>query len=191
MKRGTDDMEKLILDNLDYLNNQEPREGHFERFEEKLNRQRKGRKTLRIAWQVAAAAVFLFLAVNQVVIYLTPAQQDEMITLGSVSPEYQEVEFYYTSSIKDGLTRWEQFEKAGLLTHEDQKMMDRELQEFEKVLDELQQELKSNPNDERIINAMLVYYQNKLNVIELIINKLQEVQVVTNQKENKNDESEI
>lgn len=185
MNRGTDDIEKLILDNLDCLNDQEPKEGHFERFEEKLSRQRKGRKTLRIAWRVAAAAVFLLLAVNQAVIFLAPSQEDEGMTLGSVSSEYEEVEFYYTSSIEQGLTRWEQFEKAGLLTEEDQKMMNHELQEFEKVLKELQQELKVNPNDERVINAMLVYYQNKLNVINLIINKLQEVKEVTDQKENK------
>ncbi len=185
MNRGRDDIEKLILDNLDCLNDQEPKEGHFERFEEKLSRQRKGRKTLRIAWRVAAAAVFLLLAVNQAVIFLAPSQEDEGMTLGSVSSEYEEVEFYYTSSIDEGLSRWEQFEKAGLLTEEDQKMMNHELQEFEKVLNELQQELKVNPNDERVINAMLVYYQNKLNVINLIINKLQEVKEVTDQKENK------
>lgn len=185
MNRGRDDIEKLILDNLDGLNNQEPKEGHFERFEEKLNQRRKGRKTLRIAWRVVAAAVFLLLAVNQALIYLAPAQEDEAVTLGSISREYEEVEFYYTSSIEEGLTRWEQFEKAGLLTEEDKRMMDNELKEFENVLKGLQHELKANPNDERVINAMLMYYQNKLNVINLIINKLQEVKETMNQKENK------
>jgi len=191
MNRGTDDIEKLILDNLDRLNNQEPKEGHFERFEEKLNRRRKGRKTLRIAWRVAAAAVFLLLAVNQALIYLAPVQEDESVTLGSISREYEDVEFYYTSSIEEGLTRWEQFEKVGLLTEEDKRMMDNELKEFENVLKGLQKELKANPNDERVINAMLMCYQNKLNVINLIINKLQEVKETMNQKENKYETSMI
>jgi hypothetical protein len=35
-------------------------------------------------------------------------------------------------------------------------------------------DLKANPNDERVINAMLEYYQSRMNVITLIINKLKE-----------------
>jgi len=134
MNRGKDDIERLILDNLDELNNQEPNEGHFERFEQKLNQQGKKKNNLRMIWRVAAAAVFLFLAVNQAVIYLAPSNQDQTVTLGSLSEEYREVEFYYTSSINDGLTQWEKLEQAGLLTNEDKQMMNTELKEFDDVL---------------------------------------------------------
>ena len=182
MDKERDDIEKLILDNLEGLNSHEPADGHFGRFEAKLNRQsRKGKATFRLIWRVAAAVIFVFLAVNQAIIYLSP-DKEEIITLGSISPEYKEVEFYYTNAINNGLEQWEGFNNAGLLTEEDTQMMETELEEFDTILKNLQEELNANPNDERVINAMLEYYQSKLNVITLIIDKLQEVkkQKVTN-----------
>jgi hypothetical protein len=124
-------------------------------------------------WRVAAAVIFVFLTVNQAVIYFAP--ESEISSLGAISQEYSEVEYYYTSSINAGLNQWESFGNAGLLTENDKVMMDNELGEFEEVLKGLQEELKANPNDERVINAMLEIYQSKLNVINLIVTKLQEV----------------
>jgi hypothetical protein len=155
-------------------------EGHFARFEERLKKQNHSRKfNYRTLWRVAAAVVFVLLAVNQTVIYLSPKEK-KVVTLSDVSNEYREVEFYYTSSINTGLEQWKYLDNAGYLTEDDKKMMENELKEFDKVQADLQSDLKANPEDERVINAMLDYYQNKLNVITLIIEKLKEVQ---NQKE--------
>jgi hypothetical protein len=96
-------------------------------------------------------------------------------TLASVSPEYQEVEFYYTNAINVGLNQWETLNNEGFISDEEQKMMDAELVEFEERFKNLQQDLAANPNDERVINAMLEYYQAKLSVINMIVNKLEEV----------------
>jgi hypothetical protein len=63
----------------------------------------------------------------------------------------------------------------GLISEEEQQMMDTELAEFENVYQKLQNDLATNPNDERIINAMLEYYQTKLSLINMIVNKLEEV----------------
>ena len=51
----------------------------------------------------------------------------------------------------------------------------KEQQEFDEMYQKLIVDLKANPDDERVINAMLEYYQARMNVITLIINKLQEV----------------
>ena len=61
-------------------------------------------------------------------------------------------------------------------------MMNAELSEFEEMYKTLQSDLASNPNDERVINAMLEYYQAKLSVINMIVNKLEEVKQKTNKK---------
>lgn len=175
MKEERDDIEKLVLDNLGGLDGAEPSEGHFARFGEKLKNQEATRKiNFGIIWRVAAIVVFVFLAVNQAMIYFSP-KEEKITTLGSVSNEYREVEFYYTSSINDGLAQWDNFYKSGLLTEDDKKMMDNELNELDQVWAGLKDDLKANPTDERVINAMLEYYQNKLNVITLIIEKLREV----------------
>lgn len=189
-----DYIEELISKNLEELNDSEPSEGHFERFEEKLAKQHKKRSfSLNAVWKVAAAVIFVFLAVNQGIIWfssdsentLASAGKQEM-SLASVSPEYEEVEFYYTNAINDGLVQWERMADAGLISEQEQEMMDVELTEFENVYDRLQDDLAASPNDERVINAMLEYYQKKLSLITMIVNKLEEVK-----QKNENHETEI
>ncbi|MEN8115811.1 MAG: hypothetical protein ABFS16_02470 [Bacteroidota bacterium] len=177
-----DYIDELILKNIEELNDNEPMGGHFERFETKLKKQNKTRKiTFSVVWKVAAAVIFVLLATNQAFIYFSPGNQgifsanNSAITLASVSSEYKEVEFYYTNAINTGLNQWDALNSEGLISEEEQAMMDEELLEFEELYKNLQNDLKSNPNDERVINAMLEYYQAKLNVINMIVTKLEEV----------------
>ena len=112
--------------------------------------------------------------------------EDSKITLATVSSEYVEVEFYYTNAINVGLNQWENLVNQGLISPEEQTMMDNEMKEFENVFLKLQNDLSISPNDERVINAMLEYYQTKLSLITMIVEKLQEVK----QKNNRNHETE-
>lgn len=172
-----DYMEEMILKNLEALNDNEPMEGHFDRFEKKLKAQNKVRRiTWRNTLKVAAAVVFILMATNQVRLYFfSDSSNKNEISLASLSPEYKEVEFYYTSSINSGLDQWNELYKAGLITDDEQTMMDDELKDFENRYKSLQKDLAANPNDERVINAMLEFYQVKLSVITMIVNKLEEV----------------
>jgi len=188
-------IEELIAKNLEGLNDNDPPKGHFERFAEKLKKQhRKGVISLNLVLKVAAAVVFVFLAVNQGMLWFSSGNEnaenapgDEKMTLASVSPEYEEVEFYYTNAISGGLTQWERMVREGLISEEEQQMMEIELHEFEEVYDNLQNDLSTSPNDERVIHAMLEYYQTKLSLINMIVDRLQEVK----QKKNRKHENEI
>lgn len=192
-----DYIEKLIHDNLEELNENEPLEGHFDRFRDKLQKSKKNKViSLNAILKVAAAVVFILLAVNQALIYFSPERSlqteqtgydTQNMTLSSVSAEYEEVEFYFNNAINTGMSQWEKMVQEGLISAEEQKMMDHELSEFEGVYEKLQNDLTSNPNDERVINAMLDYYQTKLSVINMIIKKLEEVK----QKRNTNHEIEM
>jgi len=173
--KANDNIEEMILKNLERLNDNEPLEGHFDRFEAKLKLQHKKRKfNLNVVWKVAAAVIFVLLASNQVAIYLSQGNAGSLfsafnkkeVTLSSVSPEYQEVEYYYTSSINAGLDQWNELKKQGLISKDEQNMMNTELNDFQTRYENLQKDLAANPNDERVINAMLEYYQAKLSVID-------------------------
>ncbi len=179
-----DYIEELIQNNLEALNDNEPMDGHFERFEAKLKTQHKKRKiSLNVVLKIAAAVVFVFLATNQAFIYFSPnsqglilnANKPSEVTLASISTEYKEVEFYYTTSIKTGLTQWDELNSEGYISDEEQTMMQTELEEFEKLYKSIQDDLTANPNDDRVINAMLEFYQTKLSLINMIVNKLEEV----------------
>ena len=171
-----DELERLIIDNRSSIQDEEPLEGHFERFEARLKKTAKPVKKINIQLflKVAAAVVFALLAVNQARIWLTP-EKEETLSLGSISPEFREVEFYYTTAIQTGMSQWEKLRKDGLISETEQQMMLKEQQEFDQMYQKLIVDLKANPYDERVINAMLEYYQARMNVITLIINKLQEV----------------
>lgn len=181
-----DNIEELILKNREALNDSEPMDGHFARFENKLQKQHKKKRKLSFngVLKVAAAIVFVLLASNQAFIYfsadkqgiIAPNSTNSALNLASVSDEYSEVEFYYTSAINSGMQNWNKLKEAGLISEEEQSMMDEELNEFENLYKSLQQDLETNPEDDRVINAMLEYYQAKLSVINLIINKLEDVQ---------------
>lgn len=182
--KAKDNIEEIIFKNLEQLNENEPLEGHFDRFEAKLNAQNKKKKiTFSIVWKVAAAVIFVLLATNQAYIYLSPNQQSSLldvtkksdVSLASVSNEYKEVEFYYTNAISVGLNKWNTLSDDGFISAEEQETMNEELSEFEDRFKMLQQDLAANPNDERVINAMLEYYQAKLSVINMIVDKLEEV----------------
>ena len=130
--------------------------------------------------KIAAIVVFVLLAVNQARISFAPGKK-ESLSLGSISKEYGEVEFYYTSSIELGLNQWEKLKKEGLISQQEQQTMQKEQEEFDQMYQKLQEDLKANPNDERVINAILEYYQTRMNIITMIINKLHDIQKQKNQ----------
>ena len=190
-----DYIEELIRENLDGLNDFEPAEGHFDRFEAKLKTQSKRKKlNFSIIWKVAAIVIFVVLAANQAYIYFAPANKNGLnengentgFTLSSVSQEYGEVEFYYNTAINTGLSQWNNMKEDGLISATEQEAMNTELAEFEARFKTLQADLAANPNDERVINAMLEYYKAKLDIINMIVNKLEEVkqQKITSHENN-------
>jgi hypothetical protein len=198
--KAKDNIEEIILNNLKELNDNEPMVGHFERFQAKLNKQNKRKLiTFSLIWKVAAAVVFVLLAVNQANIYFSPEKQNENLainnsefSLASVSPEYKEVEFYYTNAISVGLNQWNNLKTDGFISETEQETMNAELADFEVRFKTLQTDLAANPGDERVINAMLEYYQAKLEIINMIVNKLEEVkQMKSKTSETNNENSEI
>lgn len=171
-----DELERLILNNRNSFEDNEPLKGHFERFEMRLQKASKPtrRFNFQSALKIAAVVVFALLAVNQARLWLTP-ETKETLSLGSISPQYSEVEFYYTNAIQTGMKQLDTLEKEGLISESEQQVMHKEQKEFDQMYQKLLEDLKANPDDERVINAMLEYYQSRMNVLTLVINKLQEV----------------
>lgn len=183
-----DELERLILHNRSAFQENEPPEGHFERFEAKLQKAYKPARKINFQpfLKIAAIVVFALLAVNQARIYFFPEKQ-ATLSLGSISEEYREVEFYYTNAIQLGMKQWDKLKNEGFISESEQAMMQKEQEDFDLMYQRLLEDLKANPGDERVINAMLEYYQSRMNVITLIINKLQEVK----QQKYQNNETEI
>ncbi|MGQ9620191.1 MAG: hypothetical protein ACUVTX_04320 [Bacteroidales bacterium] len=169
-------IENIIRENRDQFNDREPVDGHFERFEWKLQR-RLHSQTLRrsiVPYLLKAAVVTLLVTLSSLWIWdnFIRSGKDRM-ALSEVSPQYREVENYYihqTSIMEDEIKTLYFSDNP-----EQKKILDKELWSMDSVYVQLQKDLKANPDDERIINAMIEHYQLKLEVLTYILNQLKAI----------------
>jgi hypothetical protein len=180
-------LEEIIKENKEMFAQDEPPVGHFERFEAKLRREQR-RRRMSLVYRVSSiAAIGLIALVSSIYIYDRFIDQDPvMLTLGDVSPELGKVEFYYTSQIGQNTLAIDTLTSA--LTGEDyRQMVEKELASLDSVHLSLQKKLGAHPGDERVVHAMIRYYQTKLTIMNELIAYLNQINQTNNPK-NENDE---
>jgi len=176
---GMKTIEEIIRQNRGFFEDKEPSDGHFERFNIKLEmrRQAKGVKRSIVPYLLRAAVVTLLVTLSSLWTwdhFIRP--ENTRMTLGQVSVQYKEVENYYIHQVNmmEG-----EIMNVDLTSNPQQKeLLLSEMKSMDSVYVSLQKELKANPNDERIINAMIEHYQTKLEVMTYIINQLKTIRNV-------------
>lgn len=174
---GMKDIEKLIRENVDFFNSEEPFEGHFERFSAKLEARRfvAPKRVNIVPHLLKAAAVAVLVVLSSLWTWEHVLSPDANRTrLSEVSPEYREVEQYYVRQVN-----MMEDEIQGIWINgqpQDKEMLLDELDKMDEAYEELQKDLNANPNDERIINAMIEHYQRKVEVMNYILSQLKQIQ---------------
>jgi hypothetical protein len=169
-------IEEIIRNNRDLFEEAEPSSGHLERFSRKLEKrfQTHAPKRSIVPYLLRAAVVTLLVTLSSLWTwdhFIRPGSS--RMTLGQVSPQYKEVENYYIHqvNIMEG-----EIVNVDLKNNPEQKeMLINEMKSMDSVYVSLQKELKANPDDERIINAMIELYQTKLEVMTFIVNQLKTI----------------
>jgi hypothetical protein len=169
-------IEDLIRKNRELFEDREPSEGHFDRFSVKLEIRCQKMATRRsiVPYLLKAAVVTLLVTLSSLWTwdhFIRPGSS--RMTLGQVSPQYKEVENYYLHqvSLMEG-----EITNIDINNNPEQKeMLIKEMKSMDSTYVSLQKELKANPNDERIINAMIEHYQTKLEVMTYIVNQLRTI----------------
>jgi hypothetical protein len=182
-------IEEIIRNNRDLFEGAEPSEGHFERFNRKLEilGQKNTPKRSIVPYLLRAAVVTLLVTLSSLWTwdhFIRP--ESRRMTLSDVSPQYKEVESYYIhqvnlmeSEIVDIDLKNNPAQKEALM---------QEMRNMDSVYVSLQKELKANPNDERIINAMIEHYQTKVEVMTYIVNQLKSVR---NENQNATEDEKV
>lgn len=182
-------IEEIIRSSKDIFEEAEPSEGHFERFNRKLEVRFHSVTTKRsiVPYLLRAAVVTLLVTLSSLWTwdhFIRPSNY--RMTLGQVSPQYKEVESYYIhqvnlmeSEISTVDFKNDHVQKAELM---------KEMKSMDSVYVSLQKELKVNPNDERIINAMIEHYQTKVEIMSYIVNQLK---VIKNENKNRTENEKI
>lgn len=173
---GMKTIEEIIRNNKDFFEEAEPSKGHMERFNRKLEIRFQKRTVKRsiVPYLLKAAVVTLLVTLSSLWTwdhFIRP--ESSRMTLGQVSPQYKEVENYYIHQVnlmksEIGTVELKNDPKQKLVLLNEMKSMD-------SVYVSLQKELKANPNDERIITAMIEHYQTKLEVMTYILNQLKTI----------------
>jgi hypothetical protein len=169
-------IEEIIRNNRDFFEDKEPSDGHLERFNRKLEIRCHSLAVKRsiVPYLLRAAVVTLLVTLSSLYTwdhFIRPGSS--RMTLGQVSPQYKEVENYYVHQVN--LMEGE-IVNTNLQNNPEQKeMLLNEMKSMDSTYVSLQKELKANPNDERIINAMIEHYQTKLEVMTYIVNQLKTI----------------
>lgn len=179
-------IEEIIRNNKDFFEDAEPSEGHFERFNRKLEMRfhSGGVKRSIVPYLLKAAVVTLLVTLSSLWTWDHFIRPDRnRMALGDVSPQYKEVENYYLHQVN--LMESEISTVEVVFDPEQKKMLSKELKSMDSVYVQLQKELKANPDDERIINAMIEHYQTKVEVMTFIVNQLK---TIRNENQNINED---
>jgi len=153
-----------------------PRFGHLERFEKRLQPQEK-KKSFSYKWMSVAASVILIVG-----FWLGSNQTNNNMVLADVSPQMEEAESFFVSTIRQEIKEIEKFRNP-----DTEQAIEDALNQLERLEDKYKDlviELNTN-NDRRVIYAMISNYQNR---IEILQNVLKQVDLINNPKENQNEE---
>src|SRR5690606_16411002 len=158
----------------------EPPDGHFERFSFKLDTRLHAGKAKRsiIPYLLKAAVVTLLVTLSSLWTFdhfVRPNLKTKM-TLSQVSPEYREVEKYYVQQVN---LMENELTLIDMSNPEQKEALMVEMASMDSVYVELQKELRANPDDQRIIDAMIKHYQTKIEVMSYILDQLKEIKAET------------
>lgn len=174
------DLDNIIQENRSEFDSFEPSDGHFERFEQKLKELNKKEKTFTIGYILKAAVVTILVVLSGLWVYDNfESKTNNGIALSEISPEYGEVEMYYTHLVNQ---KYSEINQCETLNSTQKRMLVYELDEMDSIYSNLKNDLKTNPNDERVINAMIQHYQLKVEVMNQILQQLQQAQNINKQK---------
>jgi cytochrome c-type biogenesis protein CcmH/NrfG len=182
-------IEEIIRNSKELSEGNEPMDGHFDRFNWKLEKRLHKEATKRsiVPYLLKAAVVTILVTLSSLWTwdhFIRPGSQ--RMTLSQVSPQYKEVENYYVHQVN--LMESEIINVDMKNNPEQRRELENEMKSMDSVYVQLQKELKANPDDERIINAMIEHYQTKLEVMTYIVNQLK---AVRNGNQNKEENEKV
>lgn len=167
-------IEDIIRNNREALNT-EPPEGHFERFSVKLELRKETRKPTVsiISYLIKVAAVTLLVILSSLYTWDNLIRKDSgIMTLGDVSPQYREVENYYMKQVN---LMENEINTSAITSPRHKEALMKEFQSMDTVYVALQKDLKADPNNEIIINAMIEHYEKKLDIMRIIVDQLKAI----------------
>jgi len=175
------DLEKHIKEQRLLLDSDLPREGHEERFLQKLGRDAGSvpvrRFNIRHALQIAASIAIIL---TSAIVLMKQNRSGEKMAQQEVPAAVMEANMYYASQVN---AKYETIQAYDFENSEEKAVLLDELKELETYHQQLMNDLESNPDIDLVISALIRHYQIKLEVMDQIIIQLNQVKEETSKKE--------
>ncbi len=160
---------------------EEPLEGHLARFDARLDQlHSSGSSRVWPFMKIASLIIIVLLSAN-LIMYLVPSINTKAVKPVAVN-DINEAAHFYTVRINSGLSQLKQMADQGLGSEQELEQIKKEMAEMDRLHQDLQKEYANNPSDERLINAMIAYYQTKLSIINTIKSDLENIKTSNTKK---------
>ncbi|MEN8230587.1 MAG: hypothetical protein ABFS38_20690 [Bacteroidota bacterium] len=167
------DIEEYIKEKRLLLDSDHPRKGHEMRFMQKLDRQPVRKFNFRHAIQVAAS-IAIIITSGLVIVKLN--KSGDKIAETEIPAAIMEADIYYTSQVN---ARYEQIRDFSFHNSKEKAVLLDELKELDSYHQQLMSDLEANPDDDRVINALIRHFQLKLEIMDQIIIQLNQIKSET------------
>ena len=183
--------EDKIRKNKKSFDTYEPDEGHFDRFQQKLNKFHPEEKTIKFLnfknVLKIAAVIIIFACASFVLIIISDNNSANENTGFAENPtelsdELDEMKVYYASIEYKKMNIINKLIETDTLSIEFKEIAEREIETINKENQVLQTEFQNNKNDKRLFGAILNNFKVISNVLDKIINKMYD----TNSKQSNN-----
>jgi hypothetical protein len=167
-------IDDYIAGNLHQFDKEEPLQGHFDRFDAKLTQLGKKKSSAGIALLRIAASILLGLMISYAAIreFNFPNRNAKNFVSATTYPELNETEKFYSSQLVVYYSKIQNMRFNNDQTEKKQVM--KELSEMDQQVQAMKQDLRQNPDDERIVNAIINFYQVKIELMDMIITRTQQ-----------------
>jgi predicted CopG family antitoxin len=128
--------------------------------------------------RIAAAVAMIFAGSTAGIYFLTGEKGGTDLYSSELYSEIVETEQYYSRMVSDRYNELQPFLVANPSASE---MLTTDMDELDDVYRELKEDLKDNASNPEVIEAMILNYRVKLEILEVLLNQLKE-------KENQDDE---
>jgi len=169
-------LEEKIRKNRDLFEGAEPSEGHFNRFQSRLDslhevgpRQKSWHST-RLFRVAAVIVVLLGLSVTYYLI--DPSVNSNLVSASTLPQEIQEARMYYDKLAEEKLQKINDCAASTSEASYIQKVVDNEISILDSNSVKLESELQNDNKNERLINALIRNYKTKSDLLDDILTRL-------------------
>ncbi len=169
-------LEEKIRKNRDLFDGAEPSEGHFERFQSRLDSlhdagsapiKRHSYKLYRIA-----AVILVLLGLSVIYYLINPSENSNLVSASTLPREIQQARMYYDKLAEEKLQKINACAASASEASYIQKVAEDQISQLDSSSVQLETELKTDNQNKRLINALIRNYKTKSDLLDDILNRL-------------------